>query len=435
MNLARIEAIARAVLYEGYNLYPYRPSALKNRQRWSFGSVFPRDWARCETGDRSGMQTECLVQGDANTLMEVRVRFLHIVAREVGELLAPVASFPQGREPAFRTIPALAINGTRYLTWEEARERDIAAPVLSIARLLAEPAIIPFALPAERSVEPIRTADTVIVGLIIRTANRLNGEIMISAEQVSGRTYRIRVRIENLTPLPGALEMSRDLAQRSAFASTHTLLGINGGTFVSLLDPPPALTEATAALRNEGTWPVLAGEQGEHDLMLSSPIILYDHPRIAPESPGDLFDGCEIDEILTLRILTLTEEEKREMAAADPRTRALLERTEALTAEELAALHGTFRTPHSKGPALRAGDRVRLKPKSGGDIMDMVLQGQIAVIESVERDFEDRLHIAVTLLDDPGRDLGMARMPGHRFFFAQDEIERIDQGSPACRRS
>ena len=88
---------------------------------------------------------------------------------------------------------------------------------------------------------------------------------------------------------------------------------------------------------------MLVGEPGARDTLLSSPIILEDHPRIAPESPGDLFDGGEIDEMLVLNILSLTDEEKAEMRDSDPRTREILERTEALTPEELMRLHGTIR--------------------------------------------------------------------------------------------
>jgi hypothetical protein len=77
--------------------------------------------------------------------------------------------------------------------------------------------------------------------------------------------------------------------------------------------------------------------------MLSSPVILYDYPQIAPESPGDLFDGCEIDEILALRILTMTDAEKREVRDGDDRARQILERTENLSPEHLMKLHGTLR--------------------------------------------------------------------------------------------
>ena len=160
--------------------------------------------------------------------------------------------------------------------------------------------------------------------------------------------------------------------------------------------------------------------------MLSSPIILYDYPEIAPESAGDLFDATEIDEILILRILTMTDDEKRDMAAVDPRARALLQRTEGLSPAALNRLHGTLRTP-SRGSdvALKVGDHVRLRPKPGSDIFDIVLKDQIAIVEAIERDFEDRVHVAVTLLDDPGRDLGMQRMPGHRFFFSPSEVESL----------
>jgi hypothetical protein len=88
---------------------------------------------------------------------------------------------------------------------------------------------------------------------------------------------------------------------------------------------------------------VLAGEPGERHTVLSSPIILPDHPEIAPESPGDLFDGGEIDQLLTLSILSMTDAERQEMREADPRTRRILERTESLTREQLMRLHGAIR--------------------------------------------------------------------------------------------
>jgi hypothetical protein len=208
--------------------------------------------------------------------------------------------------------------------------------------------------------------------------------------------------------------------------------------FVSLTDPPEDLREAARRCENQGVWPVLVGTPGAVDTMLSSPIILYDYPEIAPESAGDLFDATEIDEILILRILTMTDEEKREMAAVDSRVRAMLERTEGLTPAALDRLHGTLRYPHAStspmvrevgGPALKVGTLVRLRPKPGGDIFDIVLKDQIAVVEAIECDYENREHVAVTLLDDPGRDMGMQRMPGHRFFFAPSEMEVLDRGA------
>jgi hypothetical protein len=212
-------------------------------------------------------------------------------------------------------------------------------------RLVDAPFVLPFACIAEREIEPIRAKDGRVVALFIRIANELRGEITIAAEQIGDGAYRATVRVENLTPFAAPETFSRAVVQRNTFASLHALLGLQSGGFVSLLDPPPELAAAAFQCDNQGVWPVLVGENGATDLMLSAPIILYDYPKIAPESPGDLFDGCEIDEILTLRILTLTEAEKREIAATDPRSRAMLQRTEALTAEELARLHGAFRDP------------------------------------------------------------------------------------------
>ena len=97
------------------------------------------------------------------------------------------------------------------------------------------------------------------------------------------------------------------------------------------------------ACKNVGTWPVLVGEDGQRDAMLSSPIILYDYPKIAPESPGALFDGTEIDEILSLRIMTLTDQEKLEIGRTDERARQILERTESMPPEQFMKMHGVLR--------------------------------------------------------------------------------------------
>jgi hypothetical protein len=173
---------------------------------------------------------------------------------------------------------------------------------------------------------------------------------------------------------------------------------LQGGEFVSLMDPPPELQEAARMCKNEGTWPVLVGdeESGDRSTMLSSPIILYDYPKIAPESPGELFDGTEIDEILTLRVMTMTDAEKEEMRQTDERARQILERTESLPEERLLKMHGVVRELRSfdddffrndrrlevvevNGVQLRAGDRVKIRPKSRADILDIALQGKTAM--------------------------------------------------------
>src|SRR5262249_8455829 len=145
------------------------------------------------------------------------------------------------------------------------------------------------------------------------------------------------------TPFEQASQKSRDDALMHSLVSTHMILGIRGGGFVSLLDPPEPWSEIAAGGRNIGSYPVLVGEAGATDTMLSAPMILYDYPEIAPESPGDLFDSTEIDEILTLRILTLTDDEKRAMVNTDQRARMLLERTESMARDQLMGLHGKVR--------------------------------------------------------------------------------------------
>jgi hydrogenase maturation protease len=154
--------------------------------------------------------------------------------------------------------------------------------------------------------------------------------------------FRICVHIENRTLGTGAL--TSNAVMPHSFVSTHTILHVHQGSFISLLDPPEALKSFTQDCNNVHTWPVLIGNEGEYDTMLSSPIILYDYPQIAPESPGSLFDGTEIDEILALRIMTLTDEEKAELRQGDARAREILERTEALSPEQMMKLHGVIRS-------------------------------------------------------------------------------------------
>jgi hypothetical protein len=411
MNLEPVAGIAKAILYEGYLLYPYRPSAVKNRQRWSFGAVFPRLYSTHEPSEPCIMQTQCLLQGDIHTAIDVRVGFLQLIARDI--------------EAAGQLRPSLEVEGELYFTWEEAIEREVAAPTLTIGRLREEATTIHFAMPADQQREPIRTRSGTVAGDVVRTSQDLSGTLHLAVQHVRQRTWCLTVRIENASAISEAEFHPRDLAQRRAFVSTHTVLGLADGAFVSLTDPPADLRDAADDCENIGTWPVLAGPEGQRRMMLSSPIILYDYPQIAPESPGALFDSTEIDEILSLRILTLTDAEKREMIGASEQARALLERTEALTPVDWRRLHGALRHPHGEPSGFKPGDRVRLHPRPGGDIMDIVLTGKVAIIEAVEQDFEDKAHIAVTILDDPGRDFGLDRMPGHRFFFAPDEIELL----------
>jgi hypothetical protein len=324
-----VRRIADAVLYEGYVLWPYRASALKNQRRWTFGGVYPRAHSESREDDPWLMRTQCLVEGDDATTVDIGVRFLHVVARDVAE------QTPDGLRP----VTELRVGDHRHLSWDEAREREIRAPGLRLAGSAA-PRRVAVHVDAGREEEDLRDATGVRAGVLVRSWEPLEGAVETSAERIADGLFRLTVTIANTSAWDGG---PREQALRRTFCSAHTVLHASGGAFVSSTDPPPALREAVAACANAGTWPVLVGEPGERHTMLSSPIILEDHPRIAPESPGDLFDGGEVDQLLTLSILAMTDEEKADMRDADPRTREILERTEALTGEQLMALHGAIR--------------------------------------------------------------------------------------------
>jgi hydrogenase maturation protease len=343
MNQAVIDRIVNAVLYEGYILYPYRPS-VKNRQRWTFGGLFPEVYALAHQGaEPCAMQAECLVQGDGHATLTVKVRFLHLLARVVGEFARPLAEFSDAEHSEVRVVKSLQVGEKLFHTWQEAVERDGTVDGAALKDLLARPWRQAFTFGSWRERKPLRGPSDEFVGVVVRAQEPVEGAVELSAQPAGDGVFKVTARVLNQTPLADAGRKSRDEALMRSLVSTHIILGVQGGAFVSLLDPPEAWREIAAGCHNVGCWPVLVGEAGEKDTMLASPVILYDYPQVAPESPGDLFDATEIDEILTLRILTLTEDEKRAMQAVDERARQLLGRTEALAREQLLQLHGTMR--------------------------------------------------------------------------------------------
>ena len=390
MSTCLVDQIARAVLYEGYILYPYRASAIKNQQRWNFGVLYPPAWAASQTGsDRSYFQMECLAQCSGNACIDVSLRFLQLVSRE-----------------------------DREREWQEGLEQHFSLKAIAISEISATPRVENFSFPAGEE-----ATDNVV-----RRRSLLEGQLEISAINLRPDLVRLTVRVRNTSAISAS---TCNKALMHSLASAHAVLRLHTAEFVSQIDPPKYLSEAVAACQNTGVWPVLVGEAGVRDTMLGSPIILYDYPRVAPESKGDLFDSTEIDEILILRILTLTDEEKEEMRRSDERGRHLLERLESSPPEYLLDLHGKMREvqPAEMPPALTRfskGDRVRLRPRKRADIFDTLLEGKIAIIEAVEQDFENEIHFAVVIEDDPGRDLGEMRQIGHRFFFSPEEVEAVE---------
>ncbi len=340
MNLELAKKIADAVLYEGYILYPYRASAIKNRQRFNFGVLMPAEWAeRQQAGETGRTHAECLIEGDAPRI-DVRVRFLQLVAREVGRPISSAAgAATQARQ--FEIVPELTVDGEVLQSWEEAIDREIVAPDLDLSRLVETSFTARWQSAEQQSTEELRNAQGHVVGAVIRRHQPIGAVVTIQAVRLAKRLWKIEVDVENGTRL--AADVPRAEAQLSALASAHVLLAARSGQFVSLLEPPESLAAAAAGCQNRGLWPVLVGSGGERDLLLASPIILYDYPQVAPESDGDYFDGTEMDEMLALRVMTLTDDEKRAMRSVDRRAREILERTEALSQSSLMHLHGTIR--------------------------------------------------------------------------------------------
>jgi hypothetical protein len=343
MNFDGAEKIAAAILYEGYILYPYRPTAIKNRQRWNFGTLYPRVYAEAQRPQEPfRLVAECLAVADATASLDVRISFLQLVPTQNADKLVD---------------PSLA--------WDEAVERTSEHVGLRFNELIASPLSLTLAMdagvlekfvPGEARI-PLKPTEGLNGAPSILSScgkgHQLQIELSIGAEMLSDGACKLHLELQNTSPLPSGAGAKRDEALPLSFVSAHLLLGISGGEFVSLLDPDPAYHEAVAACCNTGVFPVLVGEEPDRpvparrgSMMFCSPIILYDYPKIAPESEGDFFDGTEMDEMLTLRVLTLTDAEKQEMRNGDPRARKILERTEGLTSDALLKAHGVIRGLH-----------------------------------------------------------------------------------------
>ncbi|HZV75288.1 MAG TPA: hypothetical protein VFF79_16385 [Conexibacter sp.] len=306
-----VRAIAQAVLYEGYVLWPYRRGALKNAKRWTFGGVYPPQHSRVHPDDPATMRTQCLIAASPDAALDVTVRFLHVVVRQ------PLA--PDGTP-----VDVLEAGGERHVAWEEACEREV-----TLRTRHDQPLRVPIAFAAGEDVEPLAGG-----AALARSWEALSGTVTVVSEPLDSALHRLTVAIANTSAWAGG---PREAALQRAFVSTHTVLRCGrDAAFISLTDPPAPLAAHAEACQSTGTWPVLVGDERT---LLSAPIVLPDHPQIAPESPGDLFDGGEVDGLLILGVLSLTEQEQREAGASDPRVRELLERCAQLPPEQLAALH------------------------------------------------------------------------------------------------
>ena len=440
LNLDAVRRIADAVLYEGYILYPYRASAQKNRSRWQFGVIMSPAYAAVDPSESSFTRTECVLEHSGQPAVRVILRFLQVQRR--------------GTEAVRPGAPA----------WDEAVEREIEFTV-DTAELFGPGLVREFSVPGGEDREPLagpapEAPGRVAPGCLVRCRAPLAGAVCVSTIPVPGpwRAVRLQVRVENRTAAEPA-PRHRDEALPTALVAAHVIVTVSGGRFISMTDPPEWAKPAVAECENTGSWPVLADPDGGREVMLASPIILYDHPELAPESPGELYDGTEIDEILTLRTLALSEEEKREARATDPRAAALIDRVESMDAPTMERLHGAIRAPRPSAPApadhdpavpwwdpeadasvspdtdsvmiggqaVARGSLVRLRPGTRrADAQDMFLAGRMAEVQAVLLDIEDQPYLAVTLTDHPDPDLSIAH--GRFLYFMPDEVEPCEAG-------
>ena len=416
-GLDQVRAVADALLYEGYLLYPYRASAQKNQSRFQFGVLVPPGYR--DPSERSALRTECLLEAKDDARLELLLRFLRLRRR-------------------CWTGP-LSLRGRNADGWDEAEDIEITGSA-TVGALLAGGVDVPFHLPAAGDKDWHTAA--------------VDGVLRVVAERIDGpyRVVRLRARVENSSP--GEFE-SREQALPSALVSAHVLMRVDAGSFLSMVEPPEWAAPYIARCVNDGVWPVLAGT--DDSVLLCSPIILYDHPVIAPESPADLYDATEIDEILTLRTMALTDAEKAEARATDPRAAALIDRVDGMGPDMLDKLHGAIRylrpaqetavpepdpsvpwwdpgmdtsvSPDTDevlvaGIPVKRGSTVRMRPGARrADAQDFLLADRLAVVEAVLHDVDGKVHVAVTPSDEPDADL--ARAHGRFLYFAPDELEPL----------
>ncbi|MEU2115920.1 hypothetical protein ABZ567_09730 [Streptomyces sp. NPDC016459] len=463
-RFATARQVADAVLFEGYVLYPYRASAAKNRLRWQFGVLVPPAFG-ADREEHAFQRTECLMEPRAGATLAAEVRFLRAQRRTVQE------ARPDG---TFETVPELHLHDRVLVPWDEGIEERVEI-VATVAELTGEGIVVPFTRPAGEETEPVHDAEGTLVGRLVRRYDEAVGVVRLSASELDGpyRVMRLTAVVENTTtwaPADGGGD--RDAALPHSLVSTHLMLCLDTGSFVSMTDPPEWAKGAVASCRNRNTWPVLAGEPGRADLVLSSPIILEDHPAIAPESPGALYDATEIDEILALRTAALTDQEKREARGTDAKAAAVIDLADSMPPEVLERLHGAVRAlrevtePGPSGlsgagspippdpfdapgvsrpdtpwwdpagdagldPAtdqvlvdgrpVAAGSRVLLRPGlRRTDAQDLFLHGRSALVEAVLHDVDGGVHLAVTVEGDPGADI--RREQGRFLYFQPDEV-------------
>lgn len=456
-RFAAARGVADLVCYEGYILYPYHAADGKNRggTRFQWGVLVPPSWGQVDPSERSSLRSELVVDPGSGPLAAVRVRFLQLQRRtvEVADADAP---------GGFRATATLEVGSRRWVEWDEAVEREVdlgIVPVLPLARASRQ---VAFDFPAVGEVEVVTDprGGGRAAGRVIRTIESVSGVARIAARWADGPGILVKLTIEVDNTTSWSPEgASREDAMLRSLISVHALATVHDAAFCSALDPPEGAESAVAGCQSVGSYPVLLGPAGATDLMLAAPIILYDYPAIAPESEGDFHDACEIDELLALRVLTLTDDEKAEARATDPRARAIIDRCDNMAGDSWGKLHGALRevrmgeadadpepplgadpvadsafdpwtdTVDVRGAVVGKGSRVRLQPSLQADLHDMFLGGREATVAGVFHDVDGGVHVAVTVDQDPAAEMYEAQ--GRFYYFHPDEVEPIEGGKSA----
>ncbi|MGB3484904.1 MAG: hypothetical protein WBB07_22125 [Mycobacterium sp.] len=407
-----VRDVADAVLYEGYLLYPYRATASKNQSRWQFGVLSPPGAADAGLGEDYLLSSQIPVCGAED--LQLTVRFLQLQHRSTERVTAGGHHEP---------VERLDTPGGSWVTWDEAVEVEQSFTVVD----LGVPVFLPVAAAAHTEIEVLDG------GRLVRDRGEVLGSLDVEVQSV-GPADLVTITVRNCGP--PALNKEDSMAR--SMIGTHVIAHTESGSFVSLLEPPPHLQATVDRCRQHRCFPVLAGAQGSTHTMLVSPIILYDYPEIAQQSRTALFDSTEIDEILTLRVMAMTDEEKAQARATDPLAARVIDRCDGISAEAMLGLHGVCRDPRSIDPpaasvrvagvTVSAGSRVRLRPSRRADAQDMFVAGKTARVASVLEDLDGDIHVAVVLDDDPAADLH--DWYGRYLYFSPEEIEPLSERSP-----
>lgn len=291
-----LQELTHTLLYEGYALYPYRNTALKNKTPIPFGVVYPEVYCRYNQYVHCNMQTECLLKGNETTLLNISIKFLHI-----------------------------SNDAANAFAWK-AIEKEIVADKISLQVLLNAATVIPFCF--EKDDKKLNSSIAPLEGILT---------IEASAIPDLQHVFRITVFINNTTAVAHADTISNNEVLKQAFVSTHTILKTTNGEFVSDQNPPKELKDIAKECKQINTYPVLINEA--NTMILSSPIILYDYPQIHPQSMGDLFDGTEMEEALLLHVNVLTEGEKEQLLNGDDKLREMMQKAANILPEEIINLH------------------------------------------------------------------------------------------------